>query len=1180
MLHTHDAEQAEGEIERLRKSEATLFSAAQQSAIDLFEYDPLTGIARILSNNAVLPAWLFGQNGRCVRFLDKLASEGFVMQEDEVVLRSALAEVAKGAGRNTCEIKVRARDGSLAWAQVVLSSKGAGQCVVGVMENITQQKETLHHLINETQFYQAVLSEQDAYAQVDVTEDRIARAGGLWNLYNELKSTMPYSQLAREFFGKVVHPEDRAHYAELMQRENFIESFESGVEQLGCEFRCIVDQNRMTWMRLSAHLFRDPFTQHILALLCIKDIDDKKKQEMLLLRDSTRDQLTNIYNKKMAQKAISDYVSAVSPEEHYAFVILDLDDFKDINDLQGHEAGDRALIHLANTLGRTFRKDDIIGRFGGDEFIVFLKNITSKEWVGECLADLYQDLRLDADIPLACSGGVVYASGPGSYERLFRRADIALYAAKGAGKGCFKFADDLDAMDLWQKLPQEPSSAAHRGRTKGSLFAGNEEHESLVTASSDFDAFVGCQGDIAYVVDTETYELMCGNSSFYNRLGITAEQCRGRTCYEVMQDRETPCPFCGKVNWSAEKFYLWRNYNPALDQEFLMKNKLVEWQGREVLLALAVDVSNDKSLVDSLDTTVMGVHSALGGVQRMSEARTLVQALNSALETIGSFFFADTVRFWRRCDASEPYSCIHVWAKDELATLGGLELTAVSDWLDMREHKEYIVLESPEALLSESLGMYRHLKDRSIRNQHWMQVKDKDEELGYISIDNVARNFQNTLFLESFSTFFATELKKRFLTEDALHSARHDDLTNLLSRRSFEEYLTTYNADEVFSVGVVLLNFNNLKGINGTRGFQTGNYYLRQLADVLAGSFADYDTYRLNGDEFLTIARNIGQAELAIAVREVEHSVREIGSFSVAIGYSWDDVENDLRTLIDQATQVMQANKTLYYDTAADAEAAERRKMLSELMAEIEVGHFLVHFQPKVEFEFRQVMGAEALVRYCSEKTGIVLPTQFIGMLEENNLIRYVDLFVLEEVCRQLACWKKQGLFLPVISLNFSRLTLLERDIVSSVEAIVSRYGVEKSHIEIEITESIADIGKNILCQTARDLYEAGYAISLDDFGTKYTNLSMLADIDFGVLKLDKSLVGALASRENYQAILKNVIRMCKDLFIDVIAEGVETREQEEILRKLECKLGQGFLYGRPMPALEFEQTYLMSTRV
>ncbi len=188
-----------------------------------------------------------------------------------------------------------------------------------------------------------------------------------------------------------------------------------------------------------------------------------------------------------------------------------------------------------------------------------------------------------------------------------------------------------------------------------------------------------------------------------------------------------------------------------------------------------------------------------------------------------------------------------------------------------------------------------------------------------------------------------------------------------------------------------------------------------------------------------------------------------------------------------------------------------------------------------------------------------------------------MDQFVFEEVCRLQEKWKRQGLAFPVISLNFSRLTLLERDIVSSMETIMSRYDVSRRNMEIEITESLADLGKSLLYQAAGDLYNAGFSISLDDFGTKYTNLSVLGDIDFHTLKLDKSLISSLCLQENKRTILKNVIRMCRDMQIDVIAEGVENKDQELVLRELGCLLGQGFFYGRPMPVREFEEKYLGS---
>ncbi len=1169
------------DVEKLRECESTLVSMARQSHLDLFEYDIETGSAHVRSGGNVIPSSLADENGWCPHFLDKLIGESYVCPEYAPLFREAFQALMTSDGKSACELRMKGKNGTLVWARLALSLKAdgaqAGRAAVGTLEDVTQQKETVRNFLNETQFYQAVLAEQDAYAQVDVTEDRIVRVGGMWNLYNEIIETKTYTQVITEFINKVVHPDDRSHYLELMLCSNFVESFGNGVDKLGCEFRRIVDQNKMVWMQLHVHLFRDPLTQHILALLYIKNIDDKKKQELLLLRDSTRDQLTNIYNKKAARKAISSYFESKPPDERYAFIVLDLDDFKNINDLQGHEAGDRALVHLANALSRAFRKDDIIGRFGGDEFIVFLKNVKTREWVGKRIESLFGTLLDDAEHPLACSCGIIESCESMPYEEMFRRADTALYMAKNAGKGCFRFSgDDEEVVSVSEAhATQAPSRPTRHEAPSPSLAESGDRFASGFEGMSDFDSFVGEQGDIAYLVDMDTYDLICGNKAFYDRLGFTEEQCQGMTCYEAVHRRDSPCPFCGKVNWSTDKFYIWKNLNLALDQEFLMKNKLVMWQGREVLLVLAIDVSNDKCIVDSLENGAVETHNTLSGVQRMSEARTLSEAMRSALETVGSFFRADAVRFWRFNSAVGSYECAFSWEKDRPTTLAAEEVAVVSGWLSTKEWGRSVILESPEVMLCESFDMYQFLKTRGVQNQRWLCVKEKTEELGYISIDNVSSNFQNVSFLDSFSTFMGTELKKRFLVENTLRAARNDDLTNLLSRRSFEELLVSYSGDQAKSVGVMLVNFNNLKGINGTRGFSTGNHYIKQFSEMMRHAFEGHSVFRLNGDEFLAIVEDISQNELEDIAASVQKAVDDAGFFSIAAGYAWDDVEKDLSVLIDQATRVMKANKRRYYDSSTMIEDAERRKMLTDLMAALDRGEFQVYFQPKVELSKGRMVGAEALVRYYTEETGVVLPNQFIDMLEQNSLIRYIDLFVFEEVCRQQERWKRRGLFIPTVSMNFSRLTLLERDIASSLEVIISRYDVSKKKIEIEITESMADMGKNILCQKARDLYDAGYSISLDDFGTKYTNLSMLADVDFGVLKLDKSLVGALGSQSNYHAILKNIIHMCQDLLIDVIAEGVETTEQESILRDLECKLGQGYLYGKPMPVEEFEKKHL-----
>lgn len=1155
--------------------EDTISLLARQIGMDCFLYETKTRTAAFYSAGAVVPAELFSTDRECHDFPERMVSCGLVPAEYEKAWRGTFNGLQKDGDRVVRELKINLEGHPDMWARLTLSVKkdgvGAERYALGTLSVITQEKEAARRYLNETQFYQAMLSEKDAYAQLDVTEDRITRIGGMWNLYNEIIDKVTYSALILEFINKVVHPEDRRHYLELMQCDNFMKSLADGIDKLGCEFRRIVDQNKMMWMQLSVHLFRDATTQHVLALMYIKNIDAKKKQEMLLLNDSRRDQLTNVYNRKMAEETIKERMREATPNELCAFMILDVDNFKQINDSFGHKAGDDVLIRLANILSGAFRRSDIIGRFGGDEFIIFLNNIMSEEKVIERLNNLYSLLGSEADADgLKCSVGVSIMRGRVDYEQMFRRADLALYQAKSAGKNCFIFFREGDT-----KTPDGKVEHTCIEQKETVNLLGETQASAPVLPVAEFDAFISDQGDIAYLVEPDTFDLICGNKAFYDRLGLTAQQCFGMKCYEAMQKRISPCPFCSKANWSTDKFYLWRNLNHALEQEFLIKNKLVVWGGKEVMLALAVDISNNKSIVDSLDNGEMESHSILSGVQRMAEAKTLNEAMQSALETIGSFFRADAVRLWRRDETDNTYRCAARWHRDENDTNKDDGQMEVSTWLGERTLEQSVTLESQEAMLCHSYDMYELMKRNAVRNQRWIKLDETDEGQGCIEIDNVSSNFQNVAFMESFSVFFVSELRKRRLIENALYANQYDDLTNLLSRKSFEETVASYDHDRATCVGVVMANFDDLKGINSAQGFSTGNYMIGQLADMLREAFGEELVFRLNGDEFLVIAVDVGLTLLEEKIGRFEEMIRDRGDFTVSIGYSWDNVEKDVSVLIEQATQTMKINKKRHYDSAPVSGHNERRKMLNGLLNALENREFEVFMQPKVELLHNKVIGAEALVRYRDKERGLIQPSQFIELLEKNNLIRFVDLFVFEEVCKQLEMWKAQGANLPVVSLNFSRLTLLEKDILASMEAIIARYDAPKKHVEIEITESVADMGKSVLYQAAYDLYQAGFAISLDDFGTKYTNLSILADIDFSMLKLDKSLVGSLGSQPSHQLILKNIIYMCKDLGIGVIAEGVETKRQEQILRDMQCQMGQGYLYGKPIPTDEFYERYI-----
>ena len=238
---------------------------------------------------------------------------------------------------------------------------------------------------------------------------------------------------------------------------------------------------------------------------------------------------------------------------------------------------------------------------------------------------------------------------------------------------------------------------------------------------------------------------------------------------------------------------------------------------------------------------------------------------------------------------------------------------------------------------------------------------------------------------------------------------------------------------------------------------------------------------------------------------------------------------------------------------------------------DIEDGMFFVYLQPKVDYSNDRCYGAEALVRYAKPDN----LANVIDCLEKSRNIKYMDLFVLENVCKMLIRWKKEGYNLIPVSCNFSRISLLEEDMPERINAIVESYGVPKDMIEIEITESVGEMEHEMVTRIANKLHTAGFRIAMDDFGTKYSNVSILSSMKFDVIKLDRSMVYNIDKNIASRTILRHLVEMCTDLGVECIAEGVETKEQAEYLKEMGCNHIQGYLYSKPVNIESFEQVYM-----
>lgn len=1103
------------------------------------------------------------------KFFSKYAKKALPLNKaDNAKLLHAFQKTMQQHVRTTNEVRLTSGE----WVRIQFSTyeKKVGRefIIMGFIEDISKERQEYLTYLKETQFYHMLLCEKEAYGHFNITQDQFYGMGGIWNLYNELTEQMTYTQLYTRFINKVVHMDDRKKYLELMDCNNLIQSYQNGITRLKLEFRRIIEQNKMMWMEIEILLFKEPLQEELMALMYLTDIDERKKSGFQLRYESEFDQLTDVYNKKSAETYIKQCLR--KPTGLQAFIMIDLDDFKDINDSYGHKAGDDVLILFASQLKAVFHNHCIVGRFGGDEFIIFMEQISSDHDVEDALMDLYYRLQNNKLHSISFSAGVTLVTERNDYETVFAQADETLYQVKKSQKGLYHFYNRNITSTKEIKKPQTSNIPEQE-----EVYYENIDQQE----KEDFDTYIGEFGDIAYLVDPENYDLILGNQAFYDRVGFTKSQCRGKKCYEIMHRRKTPCPFCAKANWSRDKFYLWKDMNTALEQEFIIKNKLIAWKHQQVLLAIAVDVSNDKSIVDSLESHATESHILISGIQHMQECLDFDEAMQSVLETICHFFKADHAAIWMMNQDSGLYELKAEWIgkyTKETWTLDDEEVIVLSAWLSAQKWNNPIKLENPQAMIGESFDMYRLIQGHRIENQHWIHLEEHGEEYGCLIINNTNANFQNVSFMESLTSFIVNEIKRYRLFQETLHANHYDLLTNVLNRNSYENNLSHYQSEAVHSLGVIVANIDHLKKINENYGTVTGDQYIRHLANLMKMIFNNTDIYRFNGDEFLIIAMNRDKKELEEKIQMLRKKIKQNENFSVSLGFSWDNVEHDLTLLIHTADNIMKLNKKRHHDELHSSDDVHHRLLLRNLTKQIQRGEYIIYLQPKYQLKSHRGIGAEALIRQKHPELGILPPSEFIPVLESNGIIRYIDLYVLEEVCKLLQKWNRDDL---LISLNFSRVTLMEDDIITSMKKIIDHYDFPRYCLEIEMTEGTVENCSATIYKTVQEIRNLGLRISLDDFGVRYSNLSVLNNIHFDTLKLDKSLIKTLVNEQRSQIILRNIIQLCKDLDIEMIAEGVETSCQEDILKSLDCPNAQGYLFARPIPIEDFEINYILKDR-
>lgn len=553
-------------------------------------------------------------------------------------------------------------------------------------------------------------------------------------------------------------------------------------------------------------------------------------------------------------------------------------------------------------------------------------------------------------------------------------------------------------------------------------------------------------------------------------------------------------------------------------------------------------------------------------VTEMMTADSLESSMTKALRCIGRFYEADRTYIFRLSDDFQTVTMAYEWnnrGKQSINRIvSGMPVKKIPLLNRCLREKNPIFLES--ANLPERRGPW---------NFAIFPMKQKGKLKGFLCVENAGVHLKDAAVMTMVLPYIQGERRRFEMLSSQTRVTGQDALTRLPNLSSYMDVIYSLDSDMYSSMGAVTVDVPSFSVINSNYGFDYGRKMLICISDTLSAVFGKAFIFRTWDAEFVALFPNTIQEVFIGRCTRLNTILQRRYPRQIRIGYVWSEGVFKAHNLVRESQAIMRSEdpRKIREDQADFGNLTDQKKILRE--------NFVPYYQPKIDMRNGTLVGAEALARGIDGDGNILSPDQFVERMEQDGSIRDLDLFMLESVLKQLSQWKEQGRLLTTISLNISRVTLFNPASLASVLAIQSRYPqIPADQIELEITETAGGMEKDTLERIVNNFRECGIGFELDDFGSGYANMSMLSNIRFNTVKLDRSLVNDLPGNEISNMLVENVTKICQKFNMQCVAEGVETIQQRDALLKAGCVYGQGYYYAKPLPVGEFESNYLQQT--
>lgn len=473
-----------------------------------------------------------------------------------------------------------------------------------------------------------------------------------------------------------------------------------------------------------------------------------------------------------------------------------------------------------------------------------------------------------------------------------------------------------------------------------------------------------------------------------------------------------------------------------------------------------------------------------------------------------------------------------------------------------------------------------------------LQIIYQKHQLQQANAELEARINERTLELEALNE----ELRKEIVRKDAVtrtleYVTQYDSLTGLPNQHSLASQLDNVLKEKGDNnIAIVSLGLKNFKSINHSYSYYIGDQLLVELSQRLTRLLPpDVLLARGNGDEFIVVVQNLTDVsdtmEIISRINQTTSDAFSVTPYTITVALNMGIATakpggEDAMSLIQKASAAMGVAKesgSLYafFDPQTASSISERSALETHLIDALANNEISVHYQPLMCPKMNKLLGAEALVRWNNPVLGNVRPDRFISLAEQNGIIHELGAFVMRSAIKQAAEWNQMQDEPIRVAINMSPVQFRDKHLAEQINSYLEQYDLNPDLLELEITEGVLLQESYQTEQTLEILRKQGIRFSLDDFGTGYSSLSYLQKYPFDTLKIDRSFITDLVENEQSRELARTIIAISKKLNLHVIAEGVETEAQHQFLLEEGCDCGQGYLYGRPMAAEEFQRQCL-----